>query len=779
MRLFAFNLLALMGLTCTLAFAQEGTLRGVVKDKETKEPLIGANVYASEKGESTDADGFYEIKIKAGEPITVEFSYTGYETVKMEVQVNKGETKTMDVVMGMIENILETTTITGSKFEKPLGEVTVSLDVLRPGLIESYAAPSIDKVMDKLPGVDIVDGQVNIRSGAGFSGNTGSRVLMMIDDIPALQPDFGLAQWADVPVELVERTEVLKGAASALYGSSALNGIINIRTIYPTATPVTKFAVWGTGYAKPRDFVFDTCDACVPQVYNNDIGYMPWEGGAYFAHARRVKRFGFVVGGYYMQNKGFVKDTYKKQLRFDLKTQYNFTEKLTGGINFIVNTGDQASFFFWKNAINAQFEGDPNSTTYIQGKDLRFSIDPFLTLYDGAGNRHRLNARIYRSDNNQINGRSNNSWLYYAEYQFQREYKGIGIQAGVVNSYTMAGGEILKNKTATQYNFAPYLQLEGKLFDRLTLSLGARYEYNRQVGLDSVPWYDTINGIEVHRANPRQIVQEGRPVFRVGANYKLGKGTFLRGSWGTGYRFPTLSEKYLNTVAAPVVIYPNVDLTSEYGWSAEIGIKQGMKVGTWSGFLDLAGFINEYDDMIEVIGVGDASILFQQNMFNVGDTRIIGAEASIMGEGKLYGMPFTLMTGYTWTLPKYRNYGPDQRAIGTSGDENVLKYRFEHSFKFDGELTPFKGFAFGATAVYRSRIRSIDQFFRFSPDLTYQYWQYYNSDSWVIDARVSYRVNDMFKISAIGKNIANNLYLLRPARPEAPANITVRVDVTL
>ena len=142
--------------------------------------------------------------------------------------------------------ILETATITSSKFEKSLGETTVSIEVVQPSLIENTNAQSVNQVLEKVPGVNTMGDQVTIRGGAGFSQGTGSRVLILMDDMPVLQADAGLPNWADLPTENIAPMEVLKGAASALYGSAALNGVINIRTAYPLNKPITKIGVFGT-----------------------------------------------------------------------------------------------------------------------------------------------------------------------------------------------------------------------------------------------------------------------------------------------------------------------------------------------------------------------------------------------------------------------------------------------------------------------------------------------------------------------------------------------------
>ncbi|MCB0627341.1 MAG: TonB-dependent receptor plug domain-containing protein, partial [Saprospiraceae bacterium] len=71
-------------------------------------------------------------------------------------------------------------------------------------------------------------------------GGIGNRVLLLIDGRPALSPESGGALWNLVPLNSVERIEVVKGAYSSLYGSSAMGGVINVITHKPEAEPLTR-----------------------------------------------------------------------------------------------------------------------------------------------------------------------------------------------------------------------------------------------------------------------------------------------------------------------------------------------------------------------------------------------------------------------------------------------------------------------------------------------------------------------------------------------------------
>ena len=126
---------------------------------------------------------------------------------------------------------------------KKLKEVTVSVDVINARIIENKNCVTLKDVLRNAPGVQITDGQLNIRAGSGWTYGAGSRVLVMIDDMPLLSADQGEVLFNMVPLENVEQVEIIKGASSALYGSSALNGIVNVRSKMPGLKPETKVGI--------------------------------------------------------------------------------------------------------------------------------------------------------------------------------------------------------------------------------------------------------------------------------------------------------------------------------------------------------------------------------------------------------------------------------------------------------------------------------------------------------------------------------------------------------
>ena len=94
--------------------------------------------------------------------------------------------------------------------------------------------------------MQIVSGQVSIRGSIGYSRGVGSRVLLLIDRFPALSADNGEIKLDAIPIDQIASVEIIKGAGSALYGTGALGGIINVITHKPAQQPKTSYKFWAS-----------------------------------------------------------------------------------------------------------------------------------------------------------------------------------------------------------------------------------------------------------------------------------------------------------------------------------------------------------------------------------------------------------------------------------------------------------------------------------------------------------------------------------------------------
>ncbi|MEZ4955530.1 MAG: TonB-dependent receptor [Saprospiraceae bacterium] len=769
--------------------AQNASVKGQITDDQNT-PLISATVSIGKSGAVTDLEGMFEIQLPSGQ-YELSASYVGYQTKTEQLDLKPGEEIIVNVILSESLNLLETATVTSGKYEMALGEVTVSLDVIKPSLIENTNQTSLEGLLDKVPGVNMIGDQANIRGGSGFSYGAGSRVLLLVDDMPIYQADAGFPQWEDVPIENIEQIEVVKGAASALYGSSALNGIINVRTAYAKAEPETTFSPFYTAFSKPK---------------NEDLAWWdgsetPYTTGFTLVHRRKIGKFDIVAGGRYHRNNSVQDSSFSRRGRFTLNTRYRITDRLSVGVNTNFNRSKGQSFLFWQDMNNLYRPGNALSSS----DNLRYNIDPFLTYYDKKNNRHKILTRFFNVDNqtgSKEADQTNISQVYYGEYQYQRKMGNIGlvITSGLVYNGTRVRAPLYGDTTFTNNNLAAYVQLEKKFFDKLNISAGLRYEDNTQKSPEEIYYSNEI--ITVEGTVPNGKTHEAKPVVRLGASYELAKATFLRTSWGQGYRFPTIAEKFIFTQFGGLPIIPNLDLHSETGWTAELGIRQGFKISNFNGFFDASAFWMEYNDMMEFTFVltEDFEAFFQSQ--NIGNTIIKGFEVSVNGRGNLFGLPTTLLAGYTYIDPKFKEFGLDEEKypIGSQGNinatnssncsggadsedcVNILKYRYRHTAKFDME-SKYKKLSFGVSAQYTSFMENIDAVFELllfnqegkSSQLR-EFRKTHNNGDLILGLRSSYTFNNNIKASLIANNVANREYASRPGKLDAPRNVTLRMD---
>ena len=750
-------------------------LMGNVFDKASGDPLPGATVYLNQDGVATGLEGDFLFENLEKGTYQLRVSFVGYEDYNTEVIVDgSSDLISFTIALSLANSLLSEATVTTGKYAKPLSEVTVSLDVVKPKFIEENNAAAVDEILDRIPGVQILDGQANIRGGSGFSYGAGSRVLLLVDDIPILQADAGFPNWRDVPIENIEQVEVVKGAASALYGSSAMNGIINIRTGFAKEEPSLKASVAYTSFLMPEE---------ESKAWWRDTTVNPQKIVANVLYKKKFGKFDLVAGANYFDLTSYNEHTDDRFGRVNFNTRYRFTDSLYVGLAANFNSGQSNSFFYWLNAEEGIYRANPSAISATE--KLRFNIDPYARYIDSKGNRHQLKSRIYSVRNDNLNNQSNQSLLLYGEYQFQRQFEkaDLTLTSGIVGITTSVDAELYGNAQYSSSNLATYLQLDKKFWSRLSVGAGLRIEQNV---LDN-PGFEFVFGdtIVVDPSADREV----KPVFRLGLNYQLADYTYLRASWGQGYRYPTIAEQYIFTDIGGANVIPNPDLQSETGVSYEVGLKQGFALGSVKGFLDLSGFWTDYKDMMEFSITSLFPAAFQS--INVGDTRIYGTEVSVQGQGSLGALDLGFMAGYTFIEPQFMEFDTaggrffsdtisQGRAnyFNSSEEYNVLKYRFRHTAKADLSVK-WQKLDFGVNYNYLSNMEAVDFIFEFLivPGLG-EYRDNNTNDTHLLNFRLGYSFNERARLSFILNNALNVEYAMRPGLLEAPMNIASRFDYT-
>ena len=774
-------------------------LQGRVLDADST-PLVGAYITDGTSTVATDLQGDYRLTLTPGLHV-ITCSFIGMAKQEFTVDLVAGQTAQWNPVMKPSAEALDLVVVSAGRFEQKASEVTVSLEVLQPALVENKATTSLETALEQTPGVSMVDGEPQIRSGSGFSYGAGSRVMVLVDDLPVLSGDAGRPTWGFLPLENLEQIEVIKGASSVLYGSAALSGVINIRTRFPDARPLTRVSLQHGVYSNPRSA--DSSKYWTGAMQQSNLRFL---------HSQRMGGWDVVIGGnilgddgykgpeIYQDSLGVALDTAgmnyqpfsvdrwganaQARINVNLRRRECNVPGLSYGLNTNWQKGESLNTLIWRSSFGDGLYGSTDGAA-TRTRQLVGTVDPYIEYLQPSGVSHSLRNRWQHLNNDNDNDQSNSSHVFYSEYQVQIPEEALGwsggrVTGGLVHQLTRGRAQLYTGGNPDGVNKArnvsAYVQADQKVGERLNLSLGTRYEHF------------SINDSVA-----------AKPVFRAGLNFQAMEATWLRASMGQGFRFPTIAEKFIRTGLGPLQVYPNNDLRPETAINIEAGLKQGVQLGGVQGFLDVAAFFQEYDDFVEfTFGQWGASTeALAGNGFrslNTGRSRVSGWEVSWMGRAKLGASTIDMLAGYTYTNPVSLTpdylYSVVTNANGdtvggasynnTSRDTtgNVLKYRSQNLVRLDAEWRKGDWFV-GVSARYQSALRNIDQAWLTFEELGVVDWglQTWLDNNptlpWIWDFRAGYNVAENHKLSLVVSNLTNAEYSIRPLAIEAPRLVNV------
>lgn len=716
--------------------AQTGvTVSGTITDFHTREPLAGVYVvYGRQLGTISDEKGFYSF-ITTERRVTVSFRFIGYEPAIREINLSQGEPVRLDIGMEMKLREIDQIVVSADRIEKRVAELSVSMNVVKPSVISQNHITEIQELINKVPGIEVMDGQASIRGGSGFSYGAGSRVLALIDGLPMLSADAGNIKWQYLPLENLAQIEIIKGASSVLYGSSALNGIINFRTADADNIPVTQFHTEAGIYGKPRNKDWVWWDT--PRVFSN----------VSFSHLRKEGNTDIGAGANIFIDEGYRRLNGEKLARANLKIRHNSSRIEGLGYGVALNAGynSKKDFVLWEDAETGALKQSPTTANEYRGTFL--TVDPFISYKKTGRFRHDLRLRYQSTLNRLPDSEQNNSDAnsLYAEYQLWYRLHDIAdLTAGLSENYSVVKSNFFGDHTG--FNMAAFTQVEIRPLDRLKAVAGVRLENYSLDGTNT----------------------ELVPIIRAGLNWQAAEMTFLRASFGQGYRYPSIAEKFAATTIGSIRIIANPGILSESGWSAEAGIKQGILIGNITGQADLSAFLIQNSNMIEyMFGAYPEGFGFMAT--NIEQSRVYGLEAELLLARTFGDLRTSMSGGYTYMYPVEFNKYTHQNT------DTYLKYRRKHSgvLSLDAQM---KRTSIGLSLYMRSKILNIDEVFITTPILPGfgGYWAGHNQGYATVDCNIGYMLNEKFTLSFAVKNITNTEYMGRPGDIQPQRSYSIR-----
>ncbi|MFC1760076.1 TonB-dependent receptor domain-containing protein [Candidatus Neomarinimicrobiota bacterium] len=648
-------------------FGQDnGKITGNIFDIKSGKPLYGVNILVKNTfvGTSTDATGGFIIDHIAEGKYALLISMIGYKKRTISnLEIFSGGS--MNIKIELEQDVLASPSIivTATRKEQDVMESPLSVSVIGPRQIADKSTVSLAEVLTYQPGVNTVKGQLNIRGASGYTLGAGSRSLLLIDGIPLLGSAAGNISWTVIPTSEIERVEIVKSGGSAMYGSSAMGGVLNIITRNAPIEPETRIRIKAGAYSQPKYEQWKWRDN--PGIFNT----------LEISHSRQIGKHGMWFRLQRDDTDGYTQLGWNKSYSLTSKVKLNFGSRYSGSVYGNYYTSKNGLPSQWKSATDP-FEaplGDEND----KANGYKFNLNGFLNFIYSPKTVMKLKLGYFDVEW-QNDGRTNNDYSHetkgFGEYQISKNWTNkLSTVGGITTQYAKIDAEIFGNHHSNSY--AAYFLTQGNFINNFTLSVGSRWEGY---------WVD--NDILDQTIAPQ-----------IALNWNKDGVIALRTSYGKGFRVPTIAELFSSSQLNIFKVEPNPDLIAETSDAFEIG--SSIILGNFGLIsmlkFDGAIFSNRYKNLIEPLPDDNGIIHFE----NITDAKINGAELGI-NIGVLDNN-LILSTAYTWLDPV---------AIDDSGNViDTLSYRFRHNL-----ISTISGYwkQFSATLEYRyaSRIGSVQLF---------------------------------------------------------------------
>lgn len=539
---------------------------------------------------------------------------------------------------------------TGTRTNKLLSDAPVKTEVVTSKDIEDVHAKNVSEALQHIPGLLIKETHGKQGDGVWIQGLNSDRVLILIDGQSMTSPTDQTVDLSQLSVSDIERIEIIKGAASALYGSQAMGGIINIITKRPKTgfSAQTEAELGSYGYNKANNtpvsllrfsstYKDDKVLASFFMDYNHDSGVKLKDTYTYtLPEADKINLNGEIrfLGNteFYIKPRIFLERTTKPYTSYipgigdreEEKIEDVQKYRLTLGSETKSANGDKLSTNVFAERYISDSKQDITKTSYVdQHREASIDLVQAEMQYDTDIMESQLVT-----------------FGLLARYQqlLQDSYQ----QSATTLTHTNEMGDGAKS-----HALEGYVQDDWFMLNELELIPGVRYQYDSDFGSYVSP-----------------------KISMLYTPYQSGKKQLnIRTSFGNGYRAPSLKERFFifDHSQLGYVVEGNPNLAPETSKSYQVSF-EWIEENSFSTSVNF--YYNDITNLIDTaINVLKSEVIPDYDVYdyqNIGKALTYGSEI----EGSLYFLKyFTLNGGYTYL------YAEDLET------KKYLPNRAEHQFK--------------------------------------------------------------------------------------------------
>ena len=682
----------------SLLYAQNFNLSGTITAKRTLIPISDVNIILknTDLGTSSSKNGFFELSnIKSGK-YTLLISAIGYQDQSINVIVNRNISD-LSIFMESESLIVETLDVVGRFPSKHLPYLTKNISNKD---ISNNNYQTMSELFRNVGGVDVQMAHDNGRN-ANFSirgssdykpGGYNNRVLVLLDGFQISMPYSGSIDWNSMPLDFLERVEIVKGPVSSLYGQNSMGGIINL---------VTK------NYSKTFSSARISFGSLNQKSMNLSISNIK-DNISYSTLVQHKKSDGHRFNAQYEQNNFFSKIHNKDK---DLSVSLIVNQSLNGQPGFL--SEDRPGLISYRlskrDSIYLQLfkkQNLKNNNNLVYSA----SINHFYTHYFDR----KDTPSIENQDNTFYNDSSLNLRTEYQKLFNNQSYLIVGSDVIIEKSDISIYKDIYND--LTQLTAGIFAQQRIVLNEKLLLGIGLRIDYR------------FIDRGEVYN---NKVFNDISP--KINLTYKQDSFSTWNFALSKGFRSPSLSEMYLQ-YASDYGLYTqgNPNLEPEQLYGLDIAYDRSM-LSEWS--FSASTFYYLYEDMIDfVYGLPVVAR-------NRSDISSCGLETTIN-----YNLNNSLSFNFDYTYLRVNDindldpilYRPEHK-FGTGITQkkgkisNTLSMRYQSSQKYQDFLSDDRDYQGGEISFPIERLESL---------LLFNYIGSYEQEN----SKISLKVSNIFDV---------------------------------
>ena len=654
----------------------DANINGHVVYKKSGEhiPFINITLQGTTIGTMTDATGHFFLRNLPEGKFTLAVSGIGFKKSEHEVVLAAGKSIEVNVEMEEDQILLETVVISANRNETNRKEAPSIINVISSKLFENTNSLCLAQGLNFQPGLRV---ETNCQN-CGFqqvriNGLDGPYSQILIDSRPIFSALAGVYGIEQIPANMIERVEIMRGGGSAIYGSNAIAGTINIITKEPTSNSVTLSNTFSSIYGMESDINTSLNATTVSDDYKT--------GAMFFGSTRQRSPLdydndGFTeIGKINVKNIGF-RGFYKTGNYSKLTMEYhNLGEYRRGGnkLNLPPHEAD----------ITEQVEHNINSGGLkydIFSKDSKQR----LNLYSSAQQTERKSYYGTQQDPNAYGFTSDKSFVAGMQYSYAMDTllfmpaeftMGSEYSANGLKDEMLGYNRVIKQSVNTKSIF---MQNEWKN-EKLGILIGGRF--------------DKHNLIKNPIISPR-----------VNIRYNPDEFINLRISYSTGFRAPQTFDEDLHIAAvggnaALIQIDPNLKPEKSHSYSASVDLYKTF--GQAQTNLLIEGFYTDLNNVFLLEEIGndaDGNKILERRNGSGAVVKGINIEGKIAGTSKIqFQFGFTLQKSEYKKIQKWSNNvnltpqrtmfrSPDQYGYITATYQTAKKFNVSLSGTYTGSM---------------------------------------------------------------------------------------------